>query len=117
MKFIIKCLISSVALILMAYFIPGISFDSFVTVLVTALILGVINAVIRPIILLLTLPINVLTLGLFTFVINALMLWIVHLLVQGFHITNFSTAILAALIYWLINWMINLLFIDDNNTK
>lgn len=117
MKFIIKCLISSVTLIVVAYFIPGISFDSFLTVLITALILGIINAIIRPIILLFTIPINIITLGLFTFIINAFMLWLVHLLVSGFHITNFTTAIWAALIYWLINWIMNLLFIDDSDKK
>ena len=117
MKFIIKCLCSAVALILVAYFIPGVSFDSFTTVLITALILGVINAVIRPLIMLLTIPINILTLGLFTFIINAFMLWIVHLLVSGFHILNFTTAIWAAIIYWLANWLINLLFKDDSDKK
>lgn len=110
MRFIIRWLISSISLILVAYFIPGISFDSFTTVLLAALILGVINAIIRPIILILTIPINIITLGLFTFIINALMLWLVNLMLSGFVITDFYQAIWGALIYWLINWAINLLF-------
>lgn len=110
MKFVIRLLISAIALILVAYFIPGVSIDSFATVLLAALILGLINAFVRPIILILTLPINVLTLGLFTLIVNALMLWIVSVLLPGFSIVNFYQAILGALIYWLINWMISILF-------
>lgn len=113
-RFIIRLLISSVSLILVAYLIPGISFNSYSTVIVAALILGIMNAIVRPIILILTLPINILTLGIFTFIINALMLWLVHLLLPGFHITNFYTAIWGALIYWIINWGINLLFEDKH---
>jgi len=118
-KFIIRLLISAVSLIIVAYLIPGITFDSYLTVLFAALILGIVNAIIRPVILILTLPINILTLGIFTFIVNAFMLWIVHLLISGFHITNFSTAIWGALIYWIINWIINIFFIepDDNNRR
>ena len=114
MRFIIRWLLSAIALILVAYLIPGITIDSFVTVLVAALILGIINATIRPIILILTLPINILTLGLFTFVVNAFMFWLVSMMLTGFNITNFYQAIWGALIYWTINWIINLLFEDGN---
>lgn len=113
MKIIIRWLVSAISLIIVAYFVPGISFSSFWIVLLTALVLGIINAVIRPIILILTLPINILTLGLFTFIINALMFWLVYLMVPGFSIANFSIAIWGALIYAIINWAINLIFIED----
>ncbi len=113
MRFIIRLLISSIALILVAYFMPGISFDSFTTVFVAALILGLVNAIVRPILLILTLPINILTLGLFTLIVNALMLWIVNLMLKGFSITDFGQAIWGALIYWAVNWIINMLFEAD----
>jgi putative membrane protein len=115
MKIVIRWLVSAISLIIVAYFIPGISFSSFWVVLFTALVLGIINAVIRPIILVLTLPINILTLGLFTFIVNALMFWLVYLIVPGFSIANFSVAIWGALIYAIINWAINLIFTEDKN--
>jgi putative membrane protein len=110
MRFIIRCLISAVTLVLVSYLIPGIGFDSFLTVVLAALVLGIINAVIRPLILFLTLPLNILTLGLFTFVVNGLMLWLVHMLLSGFEILNFSSAIWGAIVYWIVNWIINILF-------
>lgn len=114
MKFIIRWLLSAISLILVSYFIPGITFDSFLSVLMAALILGIINATIRPIILILTIPVNILTLGFFTFIINALMLWLVSMMLSGFDITDFYQAIWGALIYWIINWIINLLFENGN---
>lgn len=115
MKIIIKWLISSVSLILVSYLIPGFGFDSFVIVLIAAFIFGIVNAIIRPLVLILTLPINIITLGLFTFVINALMLWLTHKLVPGFYIINFSTAVWAGLVYCIINLLINVLIINDND--
>lgn len=114
MKFIIRWLLSSISLILVAYFIPGITFDSFLSVLMAALILGIINAFIRPIIIILTIPINILTLGFFTFIINALMLWLVSIMLSGFNIINFYQAFWGALIYWILNLIINLLFENKN---
>jgi len=110
MRYVVTWLVSTVSLVMVAYFIPGIKFDSFSAVLWAAIILGIINAIIRPLILILTLPINVLTLGIFTFFINALMLWLVHYIVHGFEIVSFASAFWGALIYWIINWVINLMF-------
>lgn len=93
------------ALILMgiAYIVPGIEVISFWTALIVSLVLALVNAVIKPIILLLTLPINILTLGLFTLIINGFMFWLVSTIVKGFTITNFWSAVIAALIYSLIS--------------
>lgn len=117
MKFIITWLISSISLIIVAYIIPGISFTSFSVILFSAIILGIINAIIRPLIIILTIPINIITLGIFTFFINALMFWIVHLIVPGFQITNFMTAFWGAIIYLIINLILNIIFTKDNKQE
>lgn len=90
------------ALLLIAYLYPGVSVDSFFTALVAALILGLINAVVRPILVILTLPVTVLTLGLFLFVINALLFWLVAEIVGGFRVTGFGAALIGSVLYSLI---------------
>lgn len=114
MKFLIKLLISAITLIVVSYIVPGFEFSSFGSVLVAALVLGIVNAIIKPLIVLLTLPVNILTLGVFTLVINAFMFWIVYWVVPGFNISGFATAIWGAIAYWLINWMIQLIFQEDS---
>jgi putative membrane protein len=80
--------------------------DSFTTALTAALVLGLVNTLIRPILLVLTLPITFLTLGLFIFVINGLMFWVVADIVPGFQVTSFSAAIVAAFVYSVISWLL-----------
>lgn len=99
--------LSAIAIIVVAYFVPGFKVDSFTTALVVALILGIINAIIKPILLVLTLPINILTLGLFTFVINAAILLLVAKFIPGFSISGFTPALFGAIILWLIGIVIN----------
>jgi putative membrane protein len=96
------------ALVTAALFINGIRIQSATAGLLAAGILGVVNAVIRPVALILTLPINILTLGLFTLVINATMLKLVALLVPGFAIETFSAAFFGALLISIISWVLNL---------
>ena len=109
MHLLLRWLIYAVAIMLLAYIVPGISVRSFYSALIAALILGLVNAVIRPLIILLTLPVNILTLGLFTLVINAFMLWLVATIVKGFDIKNFLAAFLGALILWVVGWITNAL--------
>jgi putative membrane protein len=109
MYLLLRWLIYAVAIMLLAYIVPGISVKSFYSALIAALILGLVNAVIRPLLILLTLPVNVLTLGLFTLVINALMLWLVATIVKGFDIKNFLAAFLGALILLVVGWITNAL--------
>ncbi|MFH2136112.1 MAG: phage holin family protein [Patescibacteria group bacterium] len=109
MGIIIRWLIYAVALMILTYIVPGISVKNFYSALIAALVLGLVNAVIRPLLILLTLPVNILTLGLFTLVINALMLWFVASIVKGFDIRNFAAAFLGALILWLVGWITNAL--------
>ncbi len=109
MAILIRWLIYAVAIMLLTYIVPGISVKNFYSALLAALVLGLVNAVIRPLIILLTLPVNILTLGLFTLVINALMLWFVASIVKGFDVRNFVAAFLGALVLWVIGWLTNAL--------
>ena len=110
MKLVMRWLLSAGALMLTAYYIPGIAVTSFYAALVAALILGLINALIRPFIILLTLPINILTLGLFTLVINALMFWLASSVVKGFFVAGFWPAFWGALTMCVVGWVVNSLF-------
>lgn len=100
-------LINSVSLLIIAYLLKGFYVESFTAALVAALVLGVINTFIRPIFIVLTLPINILTLGLFTFVVNAFMLKIMSSLVGGIEIDGWGTAILAAILLAIISGLLN----------
>jgi len=97
-------LINALALLALPYVVPSVRVDSFLTALVAALILGLVNALIRPILVLLTLPVTLVTLGLFVFVINALLFWFVASFVQGFSVGGFWSAFFGAIVYALISW-------------
>ena len=101
--FLVRLFINAVALLVTASVVDGIYIDGFVATLLAALILGAVNAVIRPIFLLFTLPLNVMTLGLFTLVVNALMLKLVSALAVGFVVSGFLAAILGALVLSLVS--------------
>lgn len=105
---LLRWLINALALLLVANLVPGFSIDSFYSALVAAAILGLVNAVVRPLLLVLTLPVNFITLGLFTFVINALMIELVSSIVKGFNVTGFLPALQAAIALWLISLLTNL---------
>jgi len=94
--------VNAAALLLVAYLYPGVTVESLFAALVAALVLGLVNAVIRPILILLTLPATLLTLGLFIFVINALLFWFVAEIVQGFRVTGFGAALLGSILYSVI---------------
>lgn len=98
MQLLISLLASAVAVMVASYILPGISVLNFSTALVVAVVLGVINMFVRPILVLLTLPVTVLTLGLFLFVINALMVMLVAKLVPGFKVSGFWWALLFSLV-------------------
>ncbi len=109
MNFIIRLLLNALALLLVSKFLRGIRVDDFTSAVLAALVIGILNALVRPILLLLTLPLNILTLGLFTFVINAAILWLTAIAVPGFGIDRFfPTAILAAVVLAVINMLIHL---------
>lgn len=113
---IIKWFVNTAILILISYVFPtGVIFDNFYSALIAALILGIINALIRPIILILTLPINILTLGLFTLFINGAMFWLSSTFVKGFYVSGFWTAFWAALIFSAISTLLS--WIDNKLTN
>ncbi|MBA4495312.1 phage holin family protein [Paenactinomyces guangxiensis] len=109
MSWLIKLLVNTLAVFLVAQFqwIPGIQVENLGTAFLAALILGLINLVIRPLILLLTLPLNIATLGLFTFVINALLFWLTGYFVEGFEVGGFVPAFLGALLLTVLSWIMN----------
>ncbi len=106
MKIIINLVLSTLTVIVSAYIIQGVTVDGFLTALVVAVLLGIVNSIIMPIIKLLTLPITVLTLGLFSLVINALMVLLVAWIVPGFMVSGFLPALLFAILLSLINTII-----------
>ena len=90
--------------------ISGIQIDRFQDLLLATLVIGLLNVFLKPIIILLTLPVTIMTLGLFTFVINALIFYLAANLVPGLHVTGFGTAFIAALLFSLFSFVLNMLF-------
>ena len=107
MRLILRWVINAGTLLLLAFYLPGISVSGWYSALIAALVLGLVNAVLRPILILLTLPVNILTLGLFTFVINALLFWFVASFIDGFAVAGFWPAFWGALILSVVSWIIS----------
>jgi len=103
---IFRWILNALVMMFLAYVVTGFIVESFYTALIVALVLALVNAFIRPIILILTLPINILTLGLFTLIVNGFMFWLVSTIVKGFTIINFWSAVVAAVIYSIISMLI-----------
>jgi len=95
-------LVNAIALLLVAYLYPGVQVQSLPAALAAALVLGLVKVLVRPLIVILTLPVTILTLGLFLFVINALLFWFVAEVVHGFAVTGFGAALLGSILYSLI---------------
>ena len=107
MKFILKWLCSALALLAVAYLYSGVVVTSFTGALIAAAVLGVLNTIVRPLLVLLTLPVTLVTLGLFMFVINALMFWAAASLVSGLNVNGFWAALIGSLIYSLLQLAID----------
>jgi putative membrane protein len=99
MKLIVRWLLLAAALLLVAYLYPGVQVASFASALIAAFVLGIFNMLVRPLLVLLTLPVTLLTLGLFLFVINALMFWAAASVLGGFNVAGFWAALIGSLIY------------------
>ncbi len=106
MRILVAWLINALALFLLPYVFPWVTVDSMGAALIAALVLGLINALIRPILFLLTLPVTILTLGLFIFVINGLLFWWVGSFLEGFRVSGFWSGVFGAIAYSLITWAI-----------
>ena len=112
MRLLLVWLINAVALFALPYVFPWVKVDTFWAALIAALVLGLINTLIRPILVILTLPVTVLTLGLFIFVINALLFWWVGSFIDGFHVGGFWSAFFGAIVYSIISWALAAIFLS-----
>ena len=99
MKLILNWLLSAAALLFTAYIYSGVEVKSFGAALIAAFVIGLLNTIVRPVLVVLTLPVTLVTLGLFLFVINALMFWAAGVMLPGFHVNGFLAALLGSLIY------------------
>ena len=115
MRFLLRLLLNGVAVFLAAQLIPGIGVAGPGAALAAGVVLGLVNAVIRPVLVLLTLPVTLLTLGLFIFVVNAICLALAAWLVPGFTISGFGAALVGALAISVISWLLSALLIDKES--
>lgn len=109
MAILINIIISALAVFASAYILPGVHVDTFLTAIIVAIILGVVNMILKPILVILTLPITIVTLGLFYFVINALMILLVANLVPGFTVDGFWWALIYSLVLSIVSSVLNLM--------
>ncbi|MBI5019082.1 phage holin family protein [Candidatus Gottesmanbacteria bacterium] len=109
MHMLIQLLINALAFYITAYILPGVTISGYTSLFVIAIIWGILSVVIKPLLIILTLPITILTLGLFTLVINAVLLLITSNIVPGFHIEGFGTAVIAVIVLSIVNSFLNAL--------
>lgn len=114
MKFILKWLIGAAAFLGAAYLVPGIDVTSFYIALIVAFVWGFISVFVKPIIHLLALPITILTLGLFSLVVNGLLFWFMSTFIEGFEVDGFFSAVLGALSVSVLSWIGKHIFIHEN---
>jgi putative membrane protein len=110
MLLMLKWLLMATSVMIAAYLVPGVMIKSFFSALFVALFLGIINTLIRPVLILITLPINIITLGLFTFVINAILVLLTSSIIKGFEVSGFWTAMLFSVILSIVNYVLNRFF-------
>jgi putative membrane protein len=111
MMMLVTWLINAVALLAVPYLLHSVQIDSFGAALIAALVLGLVNTLVRPVLVVLTLPVTLLSLGLFIFIINGLMFWAVAHLVSGFHVAGFWSAVGGALLYSIVSWALSTLLL------
>ena len=114
MKLLIGWLLNALALLAVAYFVPGIHVSSFTYALIAAAVIGLANILIKPILLILTLPVTIITLGLFIFVINGLMFWLAGYVLQGFDVKSITAGIIGAIVYSIISWILSAIVPDKD---
>jgi putative membrane protein len=112
MRFLIAWIINALALFLLPYVFPWVKIDDPMAAVLAALALGLVNALVRPLFVLLTLPVTLLTLGLFLFILNGFFFWAVAQWVDGFHVTGFWAAVFGAIVYSLIAWALSALLLQ-----
>jgi putative membrane protein len=105
MGFVLRALITAAGLWVATQWVPGVHIDTTATLVIAAILLGVVNAIVKPVAFVLTLPITLLTLGLFLFVLNAAMVALVAWMLPGFHLDGFKAALLTAIVVWIVSWI------------
>lgn len=115
MKLLLGWLLNALALLVVAYFVPDIHVSGLGVALIAAIAIGLVNMLIKPILIILTLPVTILTLGLFILVINGVLFWAVGHFLQGFAVSTLTAGIIGALAYSLISWVLTTLFIDKKD--
>lgn len=113
MGFLVRLVANALAILAAAYIVPGIEVSGGLALVVAALVLGLVNAVVRPILLFLTLPFTLVTLGLFIFLLNAFCLWLTAWLVTGFDVHGFWPAVWGALIVSVVSWLVTIVLSDQ----
>ena len=116
MKLLLIWFLNALALLTVAYVLPGIHVDGFTAALVAALILGLINTLLRPLLILLTLPVTVVTLGLFILVINGLLFWFAGSVLKGFEVSGFWVGVLGALLYSIFSSVLTMVVFQKNSS-
>jgi putative membrane protein len=109
MRLLLLWILNAVALLAVTYLLPSIQVSGFGTALVAALVLGFINTLVRPVLALLTLPLTVLTLGIFYLVLNGMLFWLAGALLPGFEVQGFFSAMVGAILYGVIAWVLSAL--------
>jgi putative membrane protein len=117
MGFLLRIVVYTLALLVAAHVVPGIRLDGLMSAVVAGLLLGVVNAIVRPVLVLLTFPITLLTLGLFLLVLNAFCLWLVSAFVPGFHVAGFWPAFWGALLVSVVSWILTALISDSGRVQ
>jgi putative membrane protein len=113
MGFLLRVVVNIVAIVLAAKIVRGIELDGALSAVAAGLLLGVVNAVVRPVLLVLTFPITLVTLGLFLLVLNGICLWLVAAVVKGFTVAGFWPAVLGALVVSIVSWVVTVLVSDS----
>ncbi len=117
MRILLKILLNAAAILVAAYFMDGIVVRGVGAALIAGLVLGIVNAIVRPVLLILTLPITLITLGLFIFIINALCLSLTAALVPGFEVAGFWSALGGALVVSIVSWVLNVLIKEERTNR
>ena len=117
MKLLLVWMLNALALIAVAYYVPNIHVADFLTALMAALVIGLVNMLVKPILVILTLPITILTLGLFILVINGLLFYAVGNWLNGFEVQTLTAGMVGALVYSVLSWLLTAIVIEDKKDK
>ena len=117
MKLLLVWMLNALALIAVAYYVPNIHVADFLTALMAALVIGLVNMLVKPILVILTLPITILTLGLFILVINGLLFYAVGNWLNGFEVETLTAGMIGALVYSVLSWLLTAIVIEDKKDK